>query len=89
VPQRQANGNGAPDLGRPDLSKLTLAEAAEAAIRFLGGTAESAELRAFLVEAGKLPPSRNSYGYLLKILRDKQDRFVKVEKGTWGLVEDN
>ena len=72
----------------PDFTNLTLSKSAESALKYLGGTAPSRDIRQLLVKAGKLPPTRNSYGYLLKILRDKTDRFVKDdETGAWTLRE--
>jgi hypothetical protein len=79
----------APDQVRmlPDVSSLTLADAASEILRFFGGRAASADLRRALIDSGKLPPSKDSYGYLLKVMRDKPDRFVRIEQGIWGLPE--
>ena len=76
--------NGA--LGR--LEGVKVADAAEMVLRFLGGSAETGELRDMLVTRGALRPDRNAYSYLLKTLREKPDRFTKVERGTWALQED-
>jgi hypothetical protein len=72
-------------LGR--LEGITLAEAATMALRFLGGSAATGELRDLLVNRGALKPTRNAYVYLLKTMRDKPNRFVNLERGTWALKE--
>jgi hypothetical protein len=96
--------NGAPSVGSPaspldlgaeperatlpDLSRMSLADAAATVLRVQGNGALSRDLRRVLTEAGKLPPGRNSYGYLLKVLRDKPERFVKDQTtSTWSLRE--
>jgi hypothetical protein len=70
----------------PDMSQMTLADAAATVLRAYG-PGPSRDLRRVLIEAGKLPDNRNSYGYLLKILRDKPERFDKDPLGVWHLRE--
>lgn len=76
-----------PEPGLPDLTAMSLADAAATVLRVYGDGARSRDLRHILTTAGKLPNNRNSYGYLLKVLRDKPDRFVKDAAGTWSLRE--
>ncbi len=71
---------------RPELDGLTLAQAAEQVLRWLGGRAASGELRQNLIDAGVLKGDHSAYGYLLKTMRNKPDLFVKVQRGTWALA---
>ncbi len=73
-------------LGR--LEGVSVAEAAEMALRFLGGSAATGELRDLLVNRGGLRPDRNAYGYMMKILRSKPERFVNVARGRWALRQE-
>jgi hypothetical protein len=69
------------------LDGVTVAEAAERGLRFLGGEADSGELRDLLINRGAIRPDQNSYGYLLKQMSRKTDRFVKIARGRWALAE--
>lgn len=72
----------------PDMSNMTLADAAATVLRTYG-PGHSRDLRHALIAAGKLPATRNSYGYLLKVLRDKPERFDKDEHSSmWSLREE-
>lgn len=72
----------------PDMTNMSLADAAATVLRTFGPGARSRDLRMVLTDVGKLPNTKNSYGYLLKILREKPERFVKdPQTGTWGLRE--
>jgi hypothetical protein len=73
-------------LGR--LDGMTIAEAAEKALAFLGGSAATGELRDLLVNRGALRDNRNAYGYMLKIMREKPERFTNVERGRWALRKE-
>lgn len=72
----------------PRLEGMTVADAAEAVLRFLGGSAPTGKLRDVLINRGALRENRNAYGYLLKILREKPERFVNVERGRWALRKE-
>jgi hypothetical protein len=69
------------------LEGMTVADAAEQALRFLGGEAAGSELRELLVNRGAIKPDHDSYGYLLKQMRTKPNRFAKVARGRWALAE--
>ncbi|MBA3688506.1 MAG: hypothetical protein H0W81_06735 [Chloroflexi bacterium] len=69
------------------LEGVPVAEAAERVLRFLGGEADSSKMRELLINRGGLRPDHNSYGYLLKQMRTKPDRFVKIGRGRWALTE--
>jgi hypothetical protein len=69
------------------LDGITIADAAERVLRFLGGEADSSQMREVMVNGGALKPDHDSYGYLLKQMRTKPDRFVKIARGRWALPE--
>ena len=85
MPPRLVGSNG----HRPELDGLTVADAAVQVLRWLGGSAESGEIRQHLVDGGVIADNHNAYSYLLKTLKKKNDQFVKVERGTWALREDD
>jgi hypothetical protein len=70
------------------LEGVSVAEAAVRVLRFLGGEADSSEMRKVLINRGALKPDHNSYGYLLKQMRTKPNQFVKVARGRWALTEE-
>lgn len=71
----------------PSLEGLTVADATEAVLRSRGGQAETGEILRELRAAGRISSTQGSYATLKKALERHPDRFAKIGRGLWSLVE--